>query len=91
MMNKDTKFKISSDVVISEINNESVLLNLNTGIYFQVNEMGSFIISELTNYQNIVTLQEKIILSFDVSAEACKDDIENFLETLLEKNLLLIE
>ena len=91
MINKDTKFKISTDVVISEINNESVLLNLNTGIYFQVNEMGSFIISELTNYQNIATLQEKIIFSFDVSDEACKDDLENFLETLLEKNLLLIE
>ena len=91
MINKDTKFKISSDVVISEINNESVLLNLNTGIYFQVNEMGSFILAELTNYQNLATLQEKIILSFDVSAEACKDDLENFLETLLKKNLLLIE
>jgi hypothetical protein len=91
MINKDTKFKISSEVVISEINNESVLLNLNTGIYFQVNEMGSFIISELKNYQNIAMLQEKITLGFDVSAEACKDDLENFLETLLEKNLLLIE
>lgn len=91
MINKDTKFKISSEVVISEINNESVLLNLNTGIYFQVNEMGSFIISELKNYQNIAMLHEKITLGFDVSAEACKDDLENFLETLLEKNLLLIE
>jgi len=91
MINKDTKFKISPDVVISEINNESVIMNLNTGIYFQVNELGSFIISELKNYQNIAMLQEKIILSFDVSAEACKDDLENFLEILLEKNLLLTE
>ena len=91
MINTDTKFKISSDVVISEINNESVIMNLNTGIYFQVNELGSFIISELKNYQNIATLQEKIILSFDVSAEVCKDDLENFLEILLEKNLLLIK
>tara|TARA_B100001559_G_C15897279_1_gene348070 strand:+ start:66 stop:341 length:276 start_codon:yes stop_codon:yes gene_type:complete len=91
MINKDTKFKISPDVVISEINNESVIMNLNTGIYFQVNELGSFIISELKNYQNIAMLQEKIILSFDVSSEACKDDLENFLEILLEKNLLLTE
>ena len=91
MINKDTKYKISSDVVISEINNESVILNLNTGIYFQVNELGSFIITELKNYQNILTLQEKIILSFDVSAEECKDDLENFLKILLEKSLLLIE
>ena len=91
MINKETKYKISSDVVISEINNESVILNLNTGIYFQVNELGSFIISKLKNYQNIAMLQEKIILSFDVSAEACKDDLENFLKILLEKNLLLIK
>lgn len=91
MINRDTKFKISSDVVISEVNNESVILNLNTGIYFQANELGTFIISELKDYQDIVTLQKKIMLSFDVSAEACKDDLENFLETLLEKNLLLIE
>ena len=91
MINRDAKFKISSDVVISEVNNESVILNLNTGIYFQVNELGTFIITELKNYQNIVTLQKKIMLSFNVSDEACKDDLENFLETLLEKNLLLIE
>lgn len=91
MINKDTNFKIAADVVVSEINDESVLLNLKTGIYFQVNELGSFIISELKNYTNTAKLQEKIISSFDVTNELCKKDIENFIEILLEKNLLLIE
>ena len=91
MINKDTKFKISSDIAISEINHESVLLNLNTGTYFQVNELGSFIISELKDYKSIDELQKKIILSFNVSDETCNDDLEGFINNLLEKKLLLIK
>jgi len=91
MINKDTNFKIADDIVVSEINNESVLLNLKTGTYFQVNELGSFIISELKNYTTTSRLQEKIISSFDVTDELCKKDLEKFIEILLEKNLLLIE
>ena len=91
MINKDTNFKISSDIAISEINHESVLLNLNTGTYFQVNELGSFIISELKDYKSIDELQKKIILSFNVSDETCNDDLEGFINNLLEKKLLLIK
>ena len=91
MINKDTKFKISSDIAISEINHESVLLNINTGTYFQVNELGSFIISELKDYKSIDELQKKIILSFNVSDETCNDDLEGFINNLLEKKLLLIK
>lgn len=91
MINKDTKFKISSDIAISEINHESVLLDLSTGTYFQVNELGSFIISELKDYKSMYELQKKIIHSFNVSDKACNDDLEGFIKNLLEKNLLLIK
>ena len=91
MINKDTNFKIAKDIVISEINDESVLLNLKTGIYFQVNELGSFIVSELKNFTNTSILQEKITSNFDVKAELCMQDLENFIEILLAKDLLLIE
>lgn len=91
MINKETKFKISSDIAISEINHESVLLDLNTGKYFQANELGSFIISELKDYKSMDELQKKIILSFNVRDEACNDDLEGFINKLLEKNLLLIK
>jgi len=91
MINKDTEFKISSNVVKSELNNQSVILNLNTGVYFQVNELGTFIISELKNYTDITTLQEKISLSFNVSNEVYKDELKKFIDTLIEKNLLKIK
>jgi len=91
MINKDNKFKISSNVVTSELNHESVILNLNTGVYFQVNELGTFIISELKNYTDITTLQKKISLSFNVSNEEYKDELKKFIEILVKKNLLIIK
>ncbi len=91
MINKDTKFKIANDIVISNINDESVVLNLKNGVYFQVNELGSFIISELKDFTNMTTLQENIVSNFNVSTDVCKRDLENFINTLLEKNLLLKE
>ena len=90
MINKDTEFKISSEIVVSEINNDSVILDLNSGVYFQTNELGSFIITELENYTTLAILQEKILLCFNVSIETCKNDLENFVEILFKKNLVLI-
>lgn len=90
MINKDTEFKISSEIVVSEINNDSVILDLNSGVYFQTNELGSFIITELENYTTLAILQEKILLSFNVSIETCKNDLENFVEILFKKNLVLM-
>lgn len=87
-MNYEDMFIISNDIVISEINNESVILNLNTGIYFQTNELGSFIVSLLNEYHSLKTIEEKISQSFDVTREECHNDILKFIETLNEKKLL---
>lgn len=80
--------KISDDVAISEINNESVILNLNTGIYFQTNELGSFIISQLNEFTSLENLKEGIMQNFEVPDDQCQIDLLNFIEMLKEKNLL---
>lgn len=88
MINYDAMFIISEDIVISEINNESVILNLNTGIYFQTNELGSFIVSLLNEFHSLRTIEEKIAQSFDVTRDKCRNDILKFIENLNEKKLL---
>ena len=57
----DKIFKIVDDIVLSKINNESVILNLKDGIYFQVNELGSYIICQLNQYSSLESLNNKII------------------------------
>ncbi len=88
MDNMKRNFKISDEVAISEINNESVILNLNTGIYFQTNELGSFIISQLNEFTSLENLKEGIMQNFEVPDDQCQIDLLNFIEMLKEKNLL---
>ena len=88
MKNIDRNFKIADNVVISKINDESVILNLNTGLYFQTNELGSFIVSQLDDYIALDNLQEKILQNFDVAEDRCQIDLLQFINKLKEKNLL---
>ena len=85
---KDKIFKIVDDIVVSEINNESVILNLKTGIYFQVNELGSYIVSELKQYSTFESLNNKITEDFDVSPNKCEKDLLSFMKDLERKDLL---
>ncbi len=85
---KDEIFKIVDDIVISEINNESVILNLKTGIYFQVNELGSYIVSQLNHYSTLESLNNKITKDFDVELNKSKKDLLSFIKDLKSKGLL---
>ena len=85
---KDRTFKIIDDVVVSQINDESIILNLKTGIYFQINELGSYIVSKLNNYSTIETLNNRVTEDFDVSPNKSKKDLLVFIRDLDSKNLL---
>ena len=85
---KDEIFKIVDDIVVSEINNESVILNLKTGIYFQVNELGSYIISQLNQYSTFESLNNKITEDFDVAPNKAEKDLLSFIKDLESKGLL---
>ena len=85
---KDEIFKIVDDIVVSEINNESVILNLKTGIYFQVNELGSYIVSKLNQYSTFEILNNRVTEDFDVSPNKSKKDLLAFIKDLDSKNLL---
>ena len=85
---KDKVFKMIDGIVISEINDESVILNLKTGIYFQVNELGSFIVGQLNQYSSFEGLNNKIIEDFDVVPNKSKKDLLSFIKDLESKDLL---
>ncbi len=85
---KERIFKMNDDIVISEINNESVILNLKTGIYFQANELGSYIVSQLKQYSTFESLNNKIAEDFDVAPNKSEKDLLSFIKDLESKNLL---
>jgi len=85
------KFKISDDTVISKMDNHAVLLNLKTGSYFELNEVALFLAENLKNLSNLDKIKSLIIKNFNVEEQKCEDDIELFLEQLIERDLLELE
>tara|TARA_B100000242_G_C42883210_1_gene409792 strand:- start:366 stop:644 length:279 start_codon:yes stop_codon:yes gene_type:complete len=85
---KNVTFKISDDIALSELNDESIALNLDSGKYFQLNELATFIFKNLESFTCIDNLKKNVLEKFDVSNEDCEADILDFLEKLHEQKLL---
>ena len=85
---KNKNFKISDDTVVSKMDNSAVLLNLQSGAYFELNEVALCIAENLKNLTTLDKIKSIIIKKFDVEEQECEDDIKLFLEQLLQRDLL---
>lgn len=67
---------------------ESVLLNLSTGYYFRLNQVGTFIWPMINRENNISDIVNRVVVKFDVSQRQAKTDVHNFIEQLLAEQLI---
>ena len=88
---KNKNFKISDDIAISKIDDHAVFLSLQSGAYFELNEVALCIAENLKNLTNLEKIKSVIIKKFDVKDQKCEDDIKLFLEQLIERDLLEFE
>ena len=86
----EKSFKLKEDLVSSEVKEETILLDVKSGIYFKANNVGTFILKLLSENQSFEELLERITNEYDVTEAACKDELEIFLLDLLNKKLVEI-
>lgn len=82
------KFKIADNVLFQELDGEAVLLSLDEGCYFGLDELGTRIwqlIEEDLDTQQVV---EKIVEEYDVEPEQAQQDLDKFLDDLEESGLI---
>jgi hypothetical protein len=76
------KIRISENAYFAINNNEGVILNIGTGIYFGLNEIGSevwIMLEEGVDFQGII---KKIIHKYDVLEKEVNDDVNDLLMEL---------
>ena len=86
----EKSFKLKEDLVSSEVKEETILLDVKSGIYFKANNVGTFILKLLSEIQSFEELLKKITNEYDVAEASCKDELEIFLHDLLNKKLVEI-
>ena len=86
------KVVTSDDVVAREVAGETVLLNLATGTYFGLNEVGGRIWQLLDGEGcSLAEVVERLQAEFEVSDEDARADVLELAGNLAENGLLQIE
>ena len=83
-------YKVSDKVVFREIDDRIVLINLESGYYYSLNECGRFIFNLLRKNKNMPEVLEAIKSKFKVSLETAKGDLEQFIEELEKEKIITL-
>jgi hypothetical protein len=79
---------LPEDVLISNVEGESVLLNLNSERYFGLDEVGTRMLSVLTTSNSIQTAYEALLEEYEVENETLRHDLAELVERLIDQGLL---
>lgn len=84
------RVKAISDHLYSEINGEGVILSLETGKYYGLNEVGHCIWNAIQSAATFEEIQSAVMAEYDVSEEVCRQEIISFVEKMSEEKLVEI-
>jgi hypothetical protein len=86
-----TVLSASKDQVSSEIGGEAVILNLQSGTYYGLDEVGNRIWELIQTPRSVKEVQETLMEEYEVEADQCEKDLLALLQMLADENLIEIE
>ena len=81
---------LSPDVVFRTLEGEVVLLNLQSGVYFGLNETGTTIWNFLNENGSLEATHSQMVKQYAVEPEVAKRDLLQLISSLLEKGLITL-
>jgi hypothetical protein len=83
------RLAIGEDVIARELDGETVLLNLETGIYFGLDEVGTRIWQLLGAGGPVQAILDTLASEYDAEREALERDLTHFLAQLEARGLVV--
>ncbi|HXY25967.1 MAG TPA: PqqD family protein [Candidatus Acidoferrum sp.] len=81
---------VPQHVLVRILDRESVLLNLDTEVYFGLDETGTRMWQLVTTSPNIDAAYQELLAEFDVEPELLRTNLTELLVRLVENGLLLV-
>ncbi|MGE0493099.1 MAG: lasso peptide biosynthesis PqqD family chaperone [Vulcanimicrobiota bacterium] len=79
----------SNNIVASELDGDLVMMSVDTGNYYSLDEVGAAIWELLDQPRPTGELVEGLVKRFEVERETCLEDIKPFLAELLAEGILI--
>lgn len=90
-MNSETIVKPVPGLIWRTLDNETVLIQPNTGRYVIINEVGTFIWELVNKALPVKEIEREVVHHFAVAPEQAVADIDSFFANLHQKGLILSE
>ncbi len=84
------RVKVPDEILISGLQGESVLLNLNSERYFGLDDVGTRFFSVLTTANSIQSAYETLLEEYEVEGEVLRQDLISIIEQLVDQGLVEI-
>ncbi|RQG89295.1 PqqD family protein [Natrarchaeobius halalkaliphilus] len=81
----------TDDHLATSIECETVILQLESGTYYGLNEVASHLWDLLQEPRTVAELHDELCTTYDVSAERCRRDVESTLTNLADIDLVELE
>jgi hypothetical protein len=84
------KIIVSKDQIFRDLGDETVILNLRTGLYCGLNEVGASIWAQIKEQKSIQDILDALLKEYDVDPEQCRRDLLKLLQQLADNDLIEI-
>jgi coenzyme PQQ synthesis protein D (PqqD) len=82
------RIRVPRDVLISRLQEESVLLNLDNESYYGLDDVGTRMLSVLNSSDSVQSAWLQLVDEYDVDREVLRNDLVSLVERLLEQGLV---
>lgn len=79
---------IDEKLLVSDLGEESVMMNIETGDYFGLNEVATTIWHAIQEPIQVKNICSKLLEEFDIDAKICEEKTIAYLEHLLEEGMI---
>lgn len=86
----DSKVCHDEAVVYTDIDDKIMMMNVDTGEYYDFDDIASFIWRHINKPVSVEALCDKINDEFEVEQDQCRADTEEFLDDLATRSLIRI-
>lgn len=82
---------VPDEVLISNLQDESVILNLNSERYFGLDNVGTRMFSVLSESNSIEAAYERLLAEYDVDPQLLRSNLTALIENLLQQGLVTLD
>jgi hypothetical protein len=83
--------RVKEDILISGLENESVILNLDSERYFGLDATGTDILATLTKSSSIEEAFHQLANEYEVDEATLRQDLASFIEQLVAQGLVQVK